>query len=111
MSDGKTLFHTNHGNLASAGSKLTVENLGAARAAMRKQKGIKGLDFIDPTPRFLIVPVALETTAEELLSSLVNPARTNDTGNPEWIRGLTLAADPRLDAVSATAWYLAAHPT
>ncbi|XSG85683.1 MAG: ClpP-like prohead protease/major capsid protein fusion protein [Methylohalobius sp. ZOD2] len=111
MSDGLTLFHTDHGNLASSGAALSVASLGAARAAMRTQKGIAGLDFIDPAPRFLIVPVALETTAEELLSSLVDPSKSNDTGNPQWIRGLTLVADPRLDADSTTAWYLAASPT
>jgi hypothetical protein len=110
MSDSKTLFHADHGNLAATGSALSVASLGAARAAMRMQKGIMGLDFIDPTPRFLIVPVSIETEAEELLSSLVNPARSNDTGNPEWIKGLTLVADPRLDAVSEAAWYLATSP-
>lgn len=109
MSDGITLFHASHGNLAASGGAPTIATLGAARAAMRKQKGIAGLDFIDPQPRFLIVPVALETTCEQLLSSLVMPAKADET-NVQWIRGLTLVADPRLDAASATAWYLAASP-
>lgn len=110
MSDGVTLFHANHGNLAAAGAAPSVATLGEARAAMRKQKGIAGLDYIDPPPKCLVVPVALETACEQLLASLVAPGASNDTANPAWIRRLMLVADPRLDAVSATAWYLVADP-
>lgn len=109
MSDGKTLFHADHGNLAASGASLSVDSLGSARAAMRKQKGLAG-EFIDPQPRFLIVPVALETKAEQLLNSTVDPAKSNNTENLEWVRRLILVSDPRLDASSETAWYLAADP-
>lgn len=110
MSDGVVLFHASHGNLAGSGATVSVLSLGAARAAMRKQKGVAGIGYIDPQPRFLIVPVALETWCESVLASLVDPSKNNATTNPAWIRGLTLVADPRLDAASATAWYLAADP-
>ncbi|MBB3179739.1 ClpP-like prohead protease/major capsid protein fusion protein [Variovorax sp. Sphag1AA] len=109
MSDGKALFHADHGNLASSGAALSVDSLGLARAAMRKQKGLAG-EFIDPQPRYLIVPVALETKAEQLLNSTVDPSKSNNTENLEWVRRLVLVADPRLDAASETAWYLAAEP-
>ena len=110
MADGVTLFHASHGNLAPAGAALSVDSLGAARAAMRQQKGINGLDFLDPQPRYLIVPVSIETKAETLLNSTVDPARSNNTENSEWIRKLTLVADPRLDSVSPAAWYLSTDP-
>lgn len=110
LSDGVTLFHANHGNLAPAGAALGVDSLGAARAAMRRQKGIKGEGYIDPQPRFLIVPVALESHAESILSSLVLAGASNDANNLQWIRNLTLVADPRLDDNSEKAWYLAASP-
>lgn len=77
---------------------------------MRKQKDIAGLSYIDPQPKFLIVPVSLETFAEQLLSSLVDPAKNSSTPNLDFIRGLTLIADPRLDANSTAAWYLSASP-
>ena len=109
LGDGFALFSSDHGNLGTAAS-LSVSSLALARAAMRKQKGLAGLAYIDPQPKFLIVPVALETLAEQLLASLVDPARNNSTPNLEFIRGLTLVADPRLDAVSSTAWYLSASP-
>lgn len=111
MSDTKTLFHSGHGNLAATGTVLSVTSLGAARAAMRRQKGIQGASYVDPQPRFLIVPVGLESLAEALLSSMVLYGATNNVDNLAWIRSLTLVADPRLDDASATAWYLAASPT
>lgn len=110
MSDGKALFHADHGNLAATGTALSVDSLGAARAAMRRQKGINGAIYLDPQPRFLIVPVGLESKAEALLNSLVLYGASNNTDNLQWIRNLTLVADPRLDDASLTAWYLAASP-
>lgn len=110
LSDGVALFHANHGNLAGTGTALSLTTLGAARAAMRKQKGVGSVGYIDPQPAFLIVPVALETTAEQLIASLVDPSKSNDTANVEWVRKLTVVADPRLDANSAISWYLAASP-
>ena len=110
LRDELPLFHAKHGNLAAAGAALSAESLGAARAAMRRQKSMLGLGYFDPQPRFLIVPVGLETKAEQLLASLVDPGMANNTNNPEWIRRLLLVSDPRLDEVSETAWYLAADP-
>lgn len=111
MSDGKALFHEDHGNLAATGTVLNIASLAVARAAMRRQKGINGLQHIDPVPRFLIVPVALETSAEQLVSSLIDPSKSNDTANIQWVRNLTVVADPRLDENSETAWYLSASPS
>ena len=110
MSDGNPLFHASHGNLAASGAALSITSLASARAAMRKQKGINGLQYIDPVPRFLIVPVALETVAEQLVASLVDPSKSNDTTNVQWVRNLTVVADPRLDDNSEVSWYLAASP-
>lgn len=110
LGDGVALFHSSHGNLGTA-SKLSIDSLGTARSAMRMQKDISGLSYIDPQPKYLIVPVALETHAEQLLASLVDPSKNNNTPNLQFIRGLTLIADPRLDANSPIAWYLSAAPT
>ncbi len=110
LSDGKALFSAEHGNLAAEGAALSIESLGAARAAMRRQKGRSGEGYIDPQPRFLIVPVELESKAEAILNTLVLTGAGTDRGNLQWIRNLTLVADPRLDDSSATAWYLAASP-
>lgn len=107
MNDGTALFHADHSNLESAAA-LSIASLGSARKAMRVQTGLNGLATLNIVPRYLIVPAALETTAEQLLASLVDPTKSNDTPNLAFIRGLTLVVDARLDADSETAWYLAA---
>ena len=105
MADTKALFHTGHGNLAGTGAAISITSLGTAKQAMRLQKGLDGTTPIDATPKHLIVPAALETIALQYLaqttpnqSSLVNP----------FAGQLSLIVDPRLDALSATRWYLAA---
>ena len=107
MSDGVALFHANHGNLAASGGAISVATLGAARKAMRLQTGLDGVTSIDCSPSFLIVPAALETVAEQFLATL-SPTMSTEV-NPFSGR-LELVVDPRLDAKSATAWYLAADP-
>jgi HK97 family phage prohead protease len=108
MSDSVALFHASHGNLGTgASSALSSTSLAAARTAMRLQKGLDGKTPIDAPPRYLIVPAALELTAEQLLTA-ISAAKATDV-NPFPGR-LTLLVDPRLDAISATAWYLAADP-
>lgn len=107
MSDAVALFHATHANLAGTAAVLSVDSLGIARKAMRLQKGLDGKTPIDASPKFLIVPAALETIAEQLLAALT-PAKSTDV-NPFSGR-LELVVDPRLDAKSATAWYLAADP-
>lgn len=111
MSDSVALFHASHGNLAGSGTALSATSLGVARASMRKQMGAGGLGYLNIIPRFLIVPAALETTAEILVASAIKPGGTNDEPNAQFIRALTVVVDPRLDTDSATAWYLAASPT
>lgn len=106
--DATALFHSNHGNLAGSGAALSVASLGAARAAMRKAKGPKAKARLNLLAAHLLVPAALETVAEQLIASLVDPAKNNAVPNPEFIRSLNLVVEPRLDDSSATAWYLAA---
>ena len=106
MGDGATLFHGSHGNLAASGAVLTVASLGAARAAMRLQKSMEGRP-INIVPKYLLVPAALETSAEQLLTG-IEATKTSDV-NP-FSGKLELLVDPRLDAASATRWYLAPDP-
>jgi hypothetical protein len=108
MSDGVALFHANHKNLA-AGSALSVTSVGDGRASMAKQTGLDKKTVLNIRPSFLIVPSALELAAEQLIAQSLVPAKTGDVV-PQSIRTLTPIAEPRLDAASLTAWYLAANP-
>lgn len=109
LSDGTAFFSTTRGNLAASGSAISIASLDAARAAMRKYKGLGGQQYIDSIPRILLVPVALETTAQQIVSQ-ITPAKNADV-RPQWVGDLQVVADPRLDEVSETAWYLFANPS
>lgn len=108
MRDGNPLFDATHGNVASSGAALSATSLGEARAAMRKQRGLAGESYLNIVPGFLIVPVELETTAEQLMTNLT-PRQAGDA-IPAWITQLTVIAEPRLSDDSATTWYLATRP-
>ncbi|MFC0202065.1 prohead protease/major capsid protein fusion protein [Paracoccus rhizosphaerae] len=104
LSDGKTLFHADHGNKAGTGAVISDATLSAARLALRTQKGIEDRT-IRVTPRNLLVPPALETTAEKWLASIA-PSTAADV-NP-FSGSLSLVVEPRLS--SATRWYVTADP-
>lgn len=103
MDDGKALFHTGHGNVASSGAAPSVTTLGAARAALRKMTGVGG-EPINATPKFLLVSPDLETSADQLVASLF-PA-TVDNANP-WPGRITPMVEPR---ISGNGWYVFADP-
>jgi hypothetical protein len=108
--DSTALFHADHGNLLT-GAALSTTSLGAGRAAMRIQKGPGGA-VLNITPSFLLVPAALETTADVILRSAALPDDNKSAAvhNP-WQNKLTPVVEARLDALSSTGWYLAASPS
>lgn len=109
MADGNALFHTSHKNLAGTGAALAVDAVGAARAAMAKQTGLDKKTVLNVRPAFLIVPASLELKAEQMVAQNLVPAATSNVV-PQSIRTLAPISEPRLDAASETAWYLAASP-
>lgn len=98
--DGSALFHADRSSLVD--KKLTLAGLGEAVKALRLQKEEDG-GLILQEPANLVVPVALEMTARQLVASFA--AVTADTVQPY---SLKVVVEPRLDASSATAWYLVA---
>lgn len=107
--DGKTLFHEDHKNLGTAGA-LSTATLSEARAAMRKQKNLRGKETLNIGPTFLIVPASLETDAEKLLISISDPASSNSGVANVFRNSLTLVVDAELDDYSTKEYYLAASP-
>ncbi|MCH2547459.1 MAG: Mu-like prophage major head subunit gpT family protein, partial [Alphaproteobacteria bacterium] len=110
MSDGKAVFHADHKNLLGSGTAISAASVSKARAAMRKQKD--GDATLNIRPSFLLTPVDIVDTAAVLMSSETNPDQANSrVRNMATVNGaLEVLADARLDAASATAWYLAADP-
>ncbi len=111
MSDGKQLFHADHGNLAGTGGALSIDTLTAARLAMRKQAGMNSAYPLNIQPRFLLVPASLETEAAKLIdtASGFDAEEGHGVSNP-FYRALQIIVDPYLDTQDAVAWYLAADP-
>jgi len=105
LSDTVALFHTSHGNLTGTGTVISVASLGIGRKLMRKQKTPK-LAVMNLRPKYLIVPVALETVAAQFVSSAY-VADQSSTINP-FAGALEVIPEARLDDTSETAWYLAA---
>lgn len=108
MADTVALFHANHANLAGTGAVISVASLGAGRAAMRVQKEPSSKEPLNLQPKYLIVPAALETVAQQFMTSALLATKSGDI-NP-FAGTLETIVEPRLDANSQIAWYLAADP-
>ncbi|MCC6202824.1 MAG: hypothetical protein IT494_07445 [Gammaproteobacteria bacterium] len=111
MSDGKALFHADHGNILSPAS-ISTDSVSAMRAAMALQR-----DFIDPNRvtnarlGALVVPVAQSDRA-----ALVRKSQSTlgwGFGDEELMLiegGFQILPDARLDIISDRAWYGVADP-
>ncbi len=113
MSDGVALFHTSHANLSTgAGSALSETSLDAARAAMAKQKDpdSKAVGGLNIRPRYLLVPVVLEGTANQLMNSRTAVGQANPALASKVVGLAEVVTDSRLDTASATNWYLSGSP-
>ena len=109
MGDGTALFHNSHKNMSSTGTVLSIASIAEGRTAMAKQTGLDKKTVLNVRPTFMLVPTALELTAEQLIAQNLVPARSGDVV-PASIRSLQPISEPRLDAASTTAWYLVANP-
>jgi len=124
MRDSVALFHATHANLSTTAALGTAGKLEAARKAMRIQT--ENGRNLNPMAKFLIVPPALEDTADVMVNSrllITGESATKPENNPNYGKGLVVVTDARLEngvvdptdgtgatvrAGSATTWYLAA---
>ncbi len=116
MADGNALFSSAHLNQSASAGNPAVGTLNTAFAAMRRQTGLTADAILNITPRYLIVPVALEATALELVNSTSYIVANGNQGVQNiygvgGVRSLTVIGEPILDGNSTTAWYLAADPS
>jgi hypothetical protein len=111
LGDSIALFHASHSNLAGSGAGISTTSISAAKAAMRKQKDSDQNEFLNIMPKYLLVPVAIEDSALEFITSTTKPT-ANASGVPNIHRNsLEVISDPTLDATSVTAWYTVADPS
>lgn len=108
LSDGQTLFHASHSNIASAAAP-TVTSFDAAKVLMASQKDVGGNDFLDLNPAIWLGPKSLEGTAKVINNSEFDPDAANKLQRVNMARGVvqTIVGTPRL---SSAPWYFFADP-
>lgn len=102
LSDGKALFHADHGNKAGSGTTIAA-GIDAAVLAMRTQTGLDGAKLAIQ-PVFLVCGPAKEAEARRALAA-INPTTTSDVN--VWANAFTLVVDPE---ITGNRWFLAASP-
>lgn len=109
MSDTKTLFHADHGNITAAAA-IAMLALDADRVAMASQMDVGGNDYLDLRPAVLLVPLSLGGTARSINGAQYDPDTANKLQKPNIVNGLfrDIVDTPRL---SGTRRYLFADPS
>lgn len=116
FTDGKPLFHADHGNLIAGG--MDQAGLSAARKMMRLQTDANG-DPLNITPAFVIVPAELESPARMYIESEstlkpvpIDGGKTTPNQNAgiiNVVKGMgEVIVEPRLDRRNNKEWYVAA---
>lgn len=100
MADGFAFFSAEHNNLGAA-AVIGETSISGARTRMNLMKDLDG-ELISVTPKYLVTPAALQTTADKFLAQ-ITPNSTNDVN--VFSGKLTPVTEPRLDAASSTAYY------
>ncbi|QJC78889.1 prohead protease/major capsid protein fusion protein [Pseudomonas umsongensis] len=101
FTDNNPIYVAAHGNLAASGGAINTTTLGAARAAMRKQKSKAGA-FLNVEPRYLVVGPDKELEAFQFTSSQYVPAKNSDI-NDGRNTSLVVIVDGR---ITGNQWYL-----
>lgn len=105
LADGVAMYHSNHGNLASSGSAISVASVAAGRKALRTMKSADGKRTIKMNaPTILLVGPENETAAEQFLKE-VGATKTADV-NPFTGRLRPVVTE----AITDTQWYLLVGP-
>lgn len=109
MSDGKTLFHADHGNIG-VGAALSVAGLDADRVKMASQTDVGGNDFLDLRPSVLLVPLALGGQARQVVGAEYDDDSQKNQRKPNIVRDLfdDIVDTPRM---TGTRRYLFANPS
>lgn len=109
MSDGKALFHVDHGNIGTAAAP-SVTAFDEGRVLMGKQMDPGSNDFVGIRPAIWLGPLGIGGDARVVNDSQYDPDSANKLQRPNKVRGLfaTVVDTPRL---SGTGWYMLADPS
>lgn len=105
MSDGKALFHSDHGNLGAAAA-INEASLTAAMTAFAKQTDIDGTS-ISAMPEFILVPPGQRALEARKLLTATTPGNTSEVN--AYADAVTPIVERRLlPATGQAPWFLAA---
>lgn len=102
LSDGKAIFHADHGNTA-AFAAIDETSISVGETAIMMQKDMDG-GVLNLSSRFLITPPALKVSAKKAVAA-ITPATAADFNT--YAGELEVVTEANLNASS---WYLAADP-
>ena len=105
LKDGKPLFHADRKNLLTAAA-ISAASFGKAVTAMGTQKDSTG-KTLALRPSFLIIPIALQMEAYQLLNATVIGTQAEPNRPNPWTNYCTPVIEPRLDGTGALPWFLA----
>jgi hypothetical protein len=99
MSDGKALFHVDHGNIASDGV-WSVDVIESMRTKMAMQMDVGGNDYLDLRPAIVLCSIANGGDLRVINESQYDPDTANKLQKPNKVRGLfrDVVDTPRLAA-------------
>ena len=104
--DAKALYHNDHTNIGT--TALGYDALSAGELAIFNQKDMDSIEEIGLSPKFLVIPKALEGTADVLLGSPNKPGDNHNDVNVHY-KTLTKVVSPFLRG-DLTNWYLVCDP-
>lgn len=112
LSDNKALFHADHNNLIQdAGKTITIATTDQMRVQMATQQDKVSKRSLNLRLAMLLVPTAMETTANVLRSSQYDPDDTGNTRAPNpFQNAFGVVSDVRLQDADPLSWYASSDP-
>ncbi|MFT6956170.1 MAG: ATP-dependent protease ClpP protease subunit [Halieaceae bacterium] len=107
MSDGKGIFHADHGGNTIVDA-LDIGGIANMRRIMRMQTDNAG-QSLNIAPGYLLVPAALESQAQQVIASTAVPGADSNSGIKNPVNSAAeIVVESRLDAASADSFYMVA---
>lgn len=109
MSDGKTLFHADHGNIAAVGAPPSIAAFEAVDILMSNQKDVSGNEFVEITPAVWVGSRGLRGEALVTNDSQYDTDTAGKFQKPNRVRGMfsDIVGSPR---IAGARWYAFADP-
>lgn len=109
MSDGKTLFHADHKNIAAVAAAPSMTSFDAMATLLASQTDREGNDYLDLNAAIWLGPKSIEGLAKSINGSEYDPDAATKLQKPNIVKGMftNVLGTPRM---AGTRWYAFANP-